>query len=489
MKDESKTKKQLIDELAQMRRRLAESEAMQKRATANPEAQAEPEERWHSLAEMAPDHIVTIDMKGIITCCNATAAKATGYSRPGIIGKHFSELPFLSARDMPTYLRLFGSLVRGATPEAFEAAWHDKDGKPHWSEVRVSLIKQKGHTQGFQAIARDFSEHKQTEQALRESEEKYRNLVERANDGIAIIQDRRVCFANQRLAEMWGGTVDEVLDTPLTDYVHPDALPEVLDRHKRRMAGEHVTPTYDTILRQRNGDKVYAQVNAGLINYNGEPADLVLVRDIGERRRAEDELRESHDRLQRILDQSINALAAAVEARDVYTAGHQRRVANLACAIAEEMRLSEDQIRGLRMAGLVHDLGKIFVPGEILTKPGRLTDDELATVRNHAQAGYDILKTVDFPWPVAEIVLQHHERSDGSGYPRGLSAQEILLEARIMAVADFVEAMASDRPYRPGHDLDELLEELARDRDTLYDPEVADACLRLFTEEGFELKP
>ena len=207
--------------------------------------------------------------------------------------------------------------------------------------------------------------------------------------------------------------------------------------------------------------------------------------EIAKRVRAEGELQQSYVKLRRALGETVNALVSAIEMRDPYTAGHQQRVANLACAIAKEMGLPEDQIEGLRMAGLIHDIGKINIPVEILSKPGGLSDIELSLIKIHPQHGYDILKSVDFPWPVAQIVLQHHERMDGSGFPKGLSGDDILLEARILAVADVVEAMASYRPYRPAHGLDKALEEISENRGVLYDPEVADACLRLFTEKRF----
>jgi putative nucleotidyltransferase with HDIG domain len=176
-----------------------------------------------------------------------------------------------------------------------------------------------------------------------------------------------------------------------------------------------------------------------------------------------------------------------VETKDAYTAGHQRRVANLARAIAAEMGLSPEQIDGIRMAAVIHDLGKISVPAEILSKPIGLNDLEYGLIKIHPQVGYDILKEIEFPWPVAQIVLQHHERMDGSGYPQGLLGEEIILEARILAVADVVEAMASHRPYRPPHGVDKALEEISRNRGILYDPEVVDACLKLFNEKGFKL--
>jgi putative nucleotidyltransferase with HDIG domain len=198
-------------------------------------------------------------------------------------------------------------------------------------------------------------------------------------------------------------------------------------------------------------------------------------------------LRESQDQLRRSLLDFITAISATIEIRDPYTAGHQRRVAHLAMAIARELKLPEEQIEGLNLAGLVHDFGKIRVPAEILSKPGLLNDLECAFIRQHSQTGYDILKSIDFPWPIAQIVLQHHERLDGSGYPNGLKENEILPEARVIAVADVVEAMISHRPYRAGLGLDAALEEITRHRGALYDAAAVDACVKLFREQGYNL--
>jgi len=189
--------------------------------------------------------------------------------------------------------------------------------------------------------------------------------------------------------------------------------------------------------------------------------------------------------LRQSLEQSIETIADTVGARDPYTAGHQRRVAELATAIAREMDLPEDQVNGIHLAAIIHDLGKIHVPAEILSKPGRLTDIELMLVRTHPQDGYDILKNVKFPWPIAEIILQHHEKLDGSGYPQGLKGEQILPESRILTVADIVEAMSSHRPYRAALGIEPALEEIRRGRGSEYDPAAVDACLRLFTEKGF----
>ena len=207
-----------------------------------------------------------------------------------------------------------------------------------------------------------------------------------------------------------------------------------------------------------------------------------------EREQAQAKLQQSHVQLQKTFEGMVNVLVSTIEMKDPYTAGHQRRVTRLARAIAREMGLPQERIEGLRMAGLIHDLGKITIPAEILSKPGQLSDIEWGLIKAHPKVGHNILKAVEFPWPVAEIVLQHHERLDGSGYPQGLSGEEIMLEARILAVADVVEAMASFRPYRPARGIDKALEEIWHNRGVLYDPEVVDVCLKLFTEKGFKFE-
>ncbi|MCD6296534.1 MAG: HD domain-containing protein [Deltaproteobacteria bacterium] len=201
-----------------------------------------------------------------------------------------------------------------------------------------------------------------------------------------------------------------------------------------------------------------------------------------------EKLKKAINNLQKARDGIIEAMGLTVETRDPYTAGHQRRVAEIARAIAMEMGLPMHQVEGIHMAGLIHDIGKIAVPAEILSKPGKITECEFGIIKSHPEIGRDILKKIDFPWPISQIVYQHHERMDGSGYPQGLSGNDIFLEARIMAVADVVEAMASHRPYRPALGIDKALDEISKNRKVLYDPEVADACLRLFKEKEFKFE-
>ena len=206
----------------------------------------------------------------------------------------------------------------------------------------------------------------------------------------------------------------------------------------------------------------------------------------GQLQERNEELKKAHERLQCTFKQAVGALASTVEMKDPHTAGHQRRVAHLACSIAQELGLSREMTDAIRMAGLVHDIGKVSVPSEILTRPSKLPVLEMNLAKSHVEAGYEILKEIEFEWPVAQIARQHHERMDGSGYPQGLSGEDILLEARIIAVADVVEAMSSHRTYRAALGRIEALEELSRNRGTLYDSAAVDACLRLFDQKKYE---
>jgi len=214
-------------------------------------------------------------------------------------------------------------------------------------------------------------------------------------------------------------------------------------------------------------------------------SNRLLKIEVENRKRMQQELQQSFESLKKAMDSTIQAISMTVEKRDPYTTGHQQRVANLAKAIAVELKLPESQIESIYMAAAIHDIGKISLPAEILVKPIPLSDIEISLIQAHAQAGYDILKGIEFPWAIADIVLQHHERMDGSGYPRGLAGEDIVFEARIICVADVVETMASHRPYRPSIGMDKALEEIAANRGVLYDPRVVDACLKIFREKDF----
>jgi putative nucleotidyltransferase with HDIG domain len=239
---------------------------------------------------------------------------------------------------------------------------------------------------------------------------------------------------------------------------------------------------------RKKGERILHTKKVPILNTNRETEYLLgISEDITDRKQAEEELRQTLNSLRKAFGTIIQVMVSAVETRDPYTAGHQLRSADLAITIATEMGLPQEKIEAIRMAGPIHDIGKLSVPAEILSKPTKLSEIEFSLIKAHSQKGYEMLKDVESPWPLAEIVYQHHERMNGSGYPRNLKGDEIIMEARIMAVADVVEAMASHRPYRPGLGIAAALEEIEKNRGTFYDNAVADVCLRLFQEKGYQL--
>jgi len=311
---------------------------------------------------------------------------------------------------------------------------------------------------------------------LREREEWLSALVKSIGEGvIATDQKGLITFMNPLAEKLTGWRYDEALRQPLREVF---STAEDQDE-----AGE-----LGVLLRAKDGGRFPIEETAmPLTNHHREPSGQVLVfRDISARKQAERELKESWVKLHEALEGTIQAMALTIEIRDPYTAGHQRRVSRLSCAMARELRMPEDQIEGLRVAGDIHDIGKIYVPAEILSKPGQITAIEYGIIKTHPQVGFDILKTIKFPWPVARIVLQHHERMDGSGYPLGLLGDQLLKESRILTVADIVEAMSSHRPYRPARGIDEALAEIIGNRGLFYDAEAVDACVKLFRENRFK---
>jgi len=323
--------------------------------------------------------------------------------------------------------------------------------------------------------------------ALQKSEEKYRLVVENADEAILIAQDGFLKYVNPTTLKILGYSEDLLTSRPFIDIIHPEDREKLYDAHIRRMKGEETRPVLQFRVIAQDGTFRLAASHAIMISWEGKPATLNYLKDITDQKKADEERQKGFERLRKALGGTIQAIAVTVETRDPYTAGHQRRVADLSRAIAKEMGLESDQTEGIRMAGVIHDLGKIAIPAEILSKPSKLSEIEYRLIQNHSRAGYDILKDIEFPWPVARIVLQHHERIDGSGYPAGLKGEEILIEARIIAVADVVEAIASYRPYRPGLGMEKALDEITRNKGVLYDPIVVEACLRLFNEKNYKM--
>jgi PAS domain S-box-containing protein len=321
----------------------------------------------------------------------------------------------------------------------------------------------------------------------------YRILLEEMNEGaLSVMPDGLILFANRRFAKMVGAPLAKVIGEKIQKWLIPEnqeIFNALLKSDSQEKYGKELT------LLCEDGEQIPVYFSISKPTIAGHPhISCVLSTDLTEQKQIEEIVAskkaaliaiEASNLLQQSLEESIKAIASTVESRDQYTAGHMRRVGMLSMAIAGAMGLSKDTMRGIELASAIHDVGKIAIPVEILVKPGKLTNVEYMLVQTHVDAGYDIVKNIQFTWPVAEMIHQHHERMDGSGYPRGLKGDEILLGARIIAVADVVEAMSMNRPYRVVLGLDAAIEEIKQGRGRLYDPEVVDACVGLFANKKF----
>jgi PAS domain S-box-containing protein len=445
----------------------------------------ESEEQYRLLFENANDGIVLIEKnEGKIANMNPSVEKMLGYSAKESIGNKLQNVGLII--DNSDFQITMKKLNDRGLLRYNDIPIKTKSGKQIYTDTYL-VDKAKF----AQCNIRDITERKQAEVALRESEERFRIAAKNASD---LIWEWDI--VNGKLE--WFGDIDAILGYAQGEFPRTiDAWERVihLDDHDRVMAAvdQHLKTqspySEEYSVRRKDGTlRYWTDKGVAVCNSQSHPYKMIGVcTDITDRKQAEEQLQRTLESLRKSFGATIQVMVSAIEMRDPYTAGHQLRVANIACAIATEMGLPQDKIEGIRMAGSIHDIGKLSIPAEILSKPTKLTNIEFSLIKEHPQSGYDMLKDVESSWPLAEIVYQHHERMDGSGYPRNLKGDEILLEARIMAVADVVEAMASHRPYRPALGIDAALREIEKNKGTLYDNTVADACLRLFREKGYKL--
>lgn len=323
--------------------------------------------------------------------------------------------------------------------------------------------------------------HDLSELALR-----YTRLFEAAQDGILLLDYPacRIEDANPYLTKLIGYSREELLGKQLWE------IGLIADKDKALFAQKTVIDKgyvrYEDIdLVTKSGSRVPVEFISNSYPVDGKTVVQCNIREIGTRKKAEAALALEQSKLARQMYEVIDSLSNVIEARDPYTAGHQKRVADLSVEIAKQMNMSPGFVEGVRFAAQIHDIGKISIPTEILTKPTALNPLEVAMLRSHAQTGYEIVKPLTFPWPVAQTIRQHHERLNGSGYPEGIKDSEICLEAKIIAVADTVESMSSGRPYRPARTLDAALHEISQNSGLLYDRQVVDACLSVFRNQGY----
>lgn len=454
------------------------------------------EEKYRLLADHVKDLVWLMDMDLKITYISPSVEKITGYTLDDLkkspLHKSLTTQSFQEAMNI--YSEEFPRIV--ANPwylmnNLIEMELIRKNGKILWVECAFTVIRDEdGNPLSILGEGRDITERKSMKYSLRKSEENFRHSLDDSPLGVRIVTaEGETLYANKAILDIYGyDNVDELKHTPLQKRYTSESYADFKLRQEKRSRGETGPSEYEISIVRKDGDVRFIQALRKEIFWNGEKQYQIIYQDVTERRKAEEKLKKTMNSLRKSIKTTIQVLGVASEARDPYTAGHQRRVADLARAIATEMKLSQDIIEGIRMTGAIHDIGKISIPSEILCKPTVLSDLEFSLVKAHCQHSYDIIKDVESPWPLADIVYQHHERMDGSGYPKGLKQKDILIEARILAVADVVEAMMSYRPYRPALGLKLALAEIEEHAGTLYDRDVANACLKLFREKNFTIE-
>ncbi|MBI5660309.1 MAG: PAS domain S-box protein [Nitrosomonadales bacterium] len=500
----------------------------------------ENEEKFRQICATAQDAILMMDNVGRITYWNRAAEKIFGYAAEEAIGRELHTLivPERFRKDFAEKFPAFTATGEGAViGKTVELAAIRKNGAEFPVDLSVSAARLVGqwHAVGF---IRDITEHKQAAHALLNLNRAFRTLsagnheLVHADDEAQLLQAMcRVVVETGGYSAAWVGYKQHDAEKSLRPMAYcgfdagfadilritwadsergqgpsGKAVRNGMTQVVQDVAGDPAcAPWHGQAVQRgyasaialplRNGSEVFGNLSiyaAEADAFNREEITLLeeMAGDLAfgiRTLRLRQEQQRGAEQVRKGLEGTVQAIAAMVELRDPYTAGHQRRVAQLAAAIAVELGLPEERVRGIHLAGTIHDLGKIQTPAEILSKPGKLSATEFNLIKDHPQNGYEILKGIAFPWPIAQMVWQHHEKLDGSGYPQGLKGEEILLEARILSVADVVEAMSSHRPYRPGLGTDAAMAEIGRGRGGRYDPDAVDACVRLFREKGYEL--
>ncbi len=494
MKDQSRTNQELLEEISALKQKMQALEQSESGRAQAKEALTKSEEKFRKAFYTSPDSVNINRLEdGLYVSINPGFTMIMGYTEKDVVGKTSIECNIWD--NIEDRQRLIAGLEKDGRVTNLDAAFRAKDGDIRYGLMSASIIDLEG-VPHILNITRDITDRKKVQEALRESESKYRLLADNVNDVIFVLDmDMHYSYVSPSIKilrgyepkDVWNQSAFETL-TPSSLEAAMKTLAEVMELEKTNH--NELSRTLQLEMVRKDGTTVWTEVKLSFIRDENQQLVGILgvTRDISERKKAEEQLQHTLNTLREAVSTTIRVMISAMETRDPYTAGHQIRSADLSRAIATEMGFSPDRVEGIRMAASIHDIGKLSVPAEILSKPTKLSDLEFSLIKEHSRSGYEILRNVESPWPLAEISYQHHERMDGSGYPRNLKEEEIIMEARILAVADVVEAMTSHRPYRRGLGIDLALDEIEQNRGILYDRTAATACLRLFREKGFQFK-
>ena len=484
------TERRLLEEIKNLKEKLASQESLEKEVKSLKQSLRHAEELNSKMAMASLDAVMTLDLSGNIIYASERAAELYGAkSVSELMGKNVRVA--LSGEELHRFEMNLKKLLAEGFLGGSEYIIRKQNGESIYIELSSAVMKDaKGEPSGFISAIRDITKRKKLERELVESINKYRTLFESAYDAITVHEctpgetDGRILEANEVACRIIGLSRGQLLKKKLSDFMPPEATGISRKAVEEIIKNGHCV--FETVIRSEH-ITAQAEVSAHMIDFAGKKAIISVIRDISERKKTQRVLEDSARTVRKIMNGIILAMEKLVEKKDIYTVGHQKRTADLAAAIASEMGLEKDRITGIYIAAVIHDIGKIFISGSILNKTSKLTGDEYDVIKQHPQAGFDVLKTINFPWPVAQIILQHHERINGSGYPNGLKDGQILLESRIISIADVVEAITFERPYHEAYGIERALEEIIKNKGTLYDPDIVDACLRLFREKGYVL--
>ena len=348
------------------------------------------------------------------------------------------------------------------------------------------LLDENGNAAEIITSAHDISDRRRVMERLTRNEEKYRHMIENLSEAVYCIDLEGVLsYISPTIQTMLGFDPAEVKGKHFREFLYPEDIEKGL-RHFTFTLKSAIAPVECRFL-NKAGEIVWLYASSvPVFDKDGKVKGIQgILQNVTASKQRESELQQANEKLREAISGTVQVMASIIELKDSYTAKHQLRVTKLACAIAREIKMSTDQIDAVRAASLVHDIGKLNIPVSILSKTGAINEIEYEMIKKHPQTGHDLLQPIGFPWAVSDIVLQHHERLDGSGYPRGLEGPDILSEAKVLAVADVVEAISTPRPYREQGTIASALEEISLNKGSLYDSSAVDACLKLFLKKRF----